>query len=183
MPEFIKAGLAIFENHKKLVQNFSSVFPLSLYRIQPAVYGKPDNSIYHKPKFICPVQGRITSHFGMRTDPIFEGTANHNGIDIAGRLWSPVKCTSAGTVLFAGNKPRWGNVVIVDHNESGYQTVYGHMQKIMTEKDQQVAPGQIIGFLGNTGKSTGPHLHYEIRFLGKPLDPLPLLLPEDAVVD
>jgi murein DD-endopeptidase MepM/ murein hydrolase activator NlpD len=133
--------------------------------------------------FICPCNGRITSHFGKRTDPVFEGTAIHYGIDIAGPLGSSIHCVLDGTVIFAGEKSRWGNVVIVDHNHDGYKTIYAHLHKIIVKEGEILLTGQTIGYRGNTGKSTGPHLHYEVRQYGKALNPLPYLLPQDAIVD
>jgi hypothetical protein len=133
--------------------------------------------------FICPCNGRITSHFGKRTDPVYEGTAIHYGIDIAGPMGSSIHCVLDGTVLFAGEKARWGNVIIIDHNYAGYKTIYAHLHKITVKEGDMLLTGQIIGYRGNTGKSTGPHLHYEVRQFGKAINPLPYLLPQDAIVD
>lgn len=132
--------------------------------------------------FDCPVEGRITSHFGKRTDPVYEGTAVHNGIDIASSIGTPIYATAEGIVKFRGNKGRFGNVVILDHIK-GYQTIYAHLLKICISNGDKVLRGQKIGYLGNTGKSTGPHLHYEVRYFGKPLNPLPFLLPYDSIAD
>ncbi len=181
-----KAGLALVDCNKLLTGSFSSLFKLSSLKLQPAVLDRPvfrEDQMQGRISFICPVEGRITSYFGNRTDPVYEGAAHHNGIDIAGRLWSPVYCSFPGRVIFAGNRSRWGNVVIVDHEESGYQTIYAHLQKICTKKGRTLSEGQVIGYLGNTGKSTGPHLHYEVRQMAKPIDPLFVLIPSDTVVD
>lgn len=132
--------------------------------------------------FGCPTEGRITSLFGKRTDPVFEGTAIHYGIDIAFCSETPILASADGRVKFVGNKSHWGNVIIIDHAK-GYQTIYAHLLKFNTSSEDTVSRGQIIGFLGNTGKSTGPHLHYEIRYFGKPLNPLPFLLPTDIIAD
>lgn len=132
--------------------------------------------------FSCPSEGRITSHFGKRTDPVFEGTAIHYGIDIATRVGTPILAAAAGKVKFTGNKNHWGNVIIVDHIK-GYQTIYAHLHKCIISSGDTVSKGQILGYSGNTGKSTGPHLHYEIRYFGKPLNPLPFLLPGDQIAD
>ncbi len=132
--------------------------------------------------FGCPTEGRITSHFGKRTDPVFEGTAIHHGIDIASGIGTPVLAAADGRVKFLGNKTHWGNVIIVDHPK-GYQTIYAHLHKFGISNGDTVSRGQMIGYLGNTGKSTGPHLHYEIRYFGKPLNPLPFLLPADIIAD
>ncbi|NLD99892.1 MAG: M23 family metallopeptidase, partial [Fibrobacter sp.] len=133
--------------------------------------------------FVCPVLGRISSHFGLRADPVYEGTAIHKGIDIATNIGSKVSSAADGTVLYAGNKNRWGNVIIIDHKETGYQTIYAHLSSIVIDKGKTVKAGQTIGYVGNTGKTTGPHLHYEIRYNGKALDPLPFLVPADILAD
>lgn len=135
------------------------------------------------PAFICPAMGRFSSFFGIRTDPVYEGSAWHNGIDIAGPLLSPIHCSADGIVIFAGNKPRWGNVVIVDHFGNGFQSIYAHLYGFGVKNGDTVSSGYRIGLLGNTGKSTGPHLHFEIRYLGKPVDPLPFLIPDEVVID
>ncbi len=132
--------------------------------------------------FGCPSEGRITSHYGKRTDPVFEGTAIHCGIDIASRIGTPINAAADGRVKYVGNKTHWGNVIIIEHAK-GYQTIYAHMHKFGVCSGDTVSRGQLIGYLGNTGKSTGPHLHYEIRYFGKPLNPLPFLLPADIIAD
>ncbi|NLG18887.1 MAG: M23 family metallopeptidase [Fibrobacter sp.] len=181
-----KAGLRSVDYNNLLTGSFSSFFNLSSLKLQPEILDRPvfrEDQMQGRISFLCPVEGQITSYFGNRTDPVFEGAAHHNGIDIAGRLWSPVYCSFAGRVIFAGNRSRWGNVVIVDHGENGYQTIYAHLQKISTKKGHTLSAGQVIGYLGNTGKSTGPHLHYEVRQMAKPMDPLLVLIPSDTVVD
>lgn len=132
--------------------------------------------------FGCPSEGRITSHFGKRTDPVYEGTAFHKGIDIGTPVSTPVLATAQGVVIFAGNRSRWGNVIIVNHDKN-YQSIYAHLHKFNATKGDTISRGQIIGFSGNTGKSTGPHLHYEIRHHGEPVDPLPFLVPDEQVAD
>ncbi|MFP4681841.1 MAG: M23 family metallopeptidase [Chitinispirillaceae bacterium] len=130
-----------------------------------------------------PCKGIITSHFGTRTDPVFEGTAFHRGIDIADEIGSPVWSTADGRVVFAGTKRYFGNVVMVDHEASGYATVYAHLRNFEVRKGESVTRGRRIGTLGSTGKSTGPHLHYEIRFHGQAVNPLEFMMPHDMVVD
>lgn len=132
--------------------------------------------------FGCPSEGRITSHFGKRTDPVFEGTAIHYGIDIASRIGTPIMAAADGRIKYVGNKTHWGNVIIIDHTK-GYQTIYAHLHKFGVCTGDTVSRGQMIGYLGNTGKSTGPHLHYEIRYFSKPLNPLSFLLPIDIIAD
>jgi len=132
--------------------------------------------------FGCPSEGRITSHFGKRTDPVFEGTAIHLGIDIASHIGTPIMAAADGRIKYVGTKTHWGNVIIIDHGK-GYQTIYAHLNKFGVCSGDTVSRGQMIGYLGNSGKSTGPHLHYEIRYFGKPLNPLSFLLPVDIIAD
>ncbi|MDO5575954.1 MAG: M23 family metallopeptidase [Fibrobacter sp.] len=139
----------------------------------------PENS----PVFTFPAMGQFSSFFGSRTDPINEDSAFHRGIDIADTLQSPVHCSADGVVAFAGNTPRFGNVVIVDHFRCGFQTIYAHLFEHCVKTGDTVCSGLKIGLLGSTGKSTGPHLHFEIRYEGTPLDPLQFLIPENAIID
>lgn len=118
---------------------------------------------------IWPIQGKITSPFGPRSKKI------HNGIDIASPFFQEVKAAMDGEVIFAKYSSKgYGNVVILCHN-LGYMTIYGHLSVIIAREGETVRQGQAIGGVGNTGKSTGPHLHFEIRHDGRPVDPLPLL--------
>lgn len=133
--------------------------------------------------FLCPSLGTITSFFGIRTDPVYEGTEKHCGIDIAGPLWSPVIGTADGIVSFAGWGNRYGNLVVIDHGKFGIQTIYAHMQKIVVRRGDHIIAGQKIGYIGSTGKSTGPHLHYEVRKNGIPVNPIPYLLSNNEVSD
>lgn len=151
------------------------------HNLQPSIPVK-HNSTSDLLVFGCPTEGRITSHFGKRTDPVFEGTAIHYGIDIASHIGTPIMAAADGRIKYVGNKTHWGNVIIIDHAK-GYQTIYAHLHKFGVCSGDTVSRGQKIGYLGNTGKSTGPHLHYEIRYFGKPLNPLPFLLPVDIVAD
>ena len=114
---------------------------------------------------------RLSSRFGRRRDPINRKWARHEGVDLSGRLRSPVMATAPGKVIFAGWKGRYGRVVTIDHG-GGIRTRYGHMRRIHVKKGQRVALGEMIGQLGNSGRSTGAHLHYEILVNGKAVDPM-----------
>ncbi|MCI5130173.1 MAG: hypothetical protein D3904_01330 [Candidatus Electrothrix sp. EH2] len=118
-----------------------------------------------------PVQGSITSGFGRRSDPFNHRPAFHAGIDLKGRTGEKIKATADGIVeksLYEKNG--FGNLVVLRHG-NGYETVFGHMSKRLVKKDEKVQRGQVIGLLGNTGRSTGPHLHYEVHYQGKAIDP------------
>ncbi|MGB4654734.1 MAG: M23 family metallopeptidase [Bacteroidales bacterium] len=106
---------------------------------------------------------RIASYFGYRTDPFYKITKFHEGIDFTGAVGTLIYATGNGKVVYAKyNSGGYGNMVKIDHG-FGYTTVYAHLHKINVRVGQQVNRGEIIGTMGNTGKSTGPHLHYEVR--------------------
>jgi murein DD-endopeptidase MepM/ murein hydrolase activator NlpD len=113
----------------------------------------------------------ISSPFGLRTDPVFGGAEGHAGLDIAMRRGSPVYVTGDGVVEEASfNMGGYGRVVTVNHG-FGYQTRYAHLGSMYVHEGQRVKRGALIGTVGTTGKSTGPHLHYEVRYRGVPLNP------------
>ncbi len=113
----------------------------------------------------------LASRFGKRRDPFTNRLAMHYGLDLAGWRKSPVYSTAPGTVVFSGRKGRYGKMVEIDHG-NGMRTRYGHLFKTHVRKGQKLGHRHKIGLLGSTGRSTGPHVHYEILFNGKQLDPL-----------
>lgn len=119
---------------------------------------------------IWPVKGPIVSPFGMRIHPIYGVWAFHSGADIDAPSGTPIKAVADGIVIYAGWLGSYGIVVFIKHG-SNITTVYAHMQYFTVELNQYVKQGDIIGYVGNTGLSTGPHLHFEIRIDGKPVDP------------
>jgi murein DD-endopeptidase MepM/ murein hydrolase activator NlpD len=124
---------------------------------------------------IWPVASRkITSKFGYRKDPFTGRPSVHSGIDIGSNSGSPVAATADGTVIFAGYDRYAGNNVIIDHS-AGIKTRYMHLSKITVKQGQQVQRGDEIGKVGTTGRSTGPHLHYEVIKDGEPVDPRPYM--------
>ncbi len=124
--------------------------------------------------FKYPVRGRLTSRMGFRIDPFTKRRAYHAGIDIANRIGTPVHASQSGKVIFSGYKGHYGKTVILSHQQ-GYSTVYGHLDKMLVKKGQVVRQGDKIGTVGNTGRSTGPHLHFEIHRYRRIIDPLKLL--------
>ncbi|NLV24249.1 MAG: M23 family metallopeptidase [Deltaproteobacteria bacterium] len=117
-----------------------------------------------------PVRGRVSSHFGVRKSPFSGRQIFHEGIDIAAPAGTPVFASAKGTVSTASYAAGYGNLIVIDHG-NGYQTAYGHNSKIFVKVGQQVKKGQKIAAVGSTGRSTGPHLHYEVRLHGKPVNP------------
>ncbi|TSD64103.1 M23 family metallopeptidase [Inquilinus sp. KBS0705] len=113
----------------------------------------------------------FTSFFGYRSNPFdFGGGEFHPGIDFKGHKGDPVKCTASGRVIFAGRSGGYGNCVRIKH-VNNIETWYGHLSKITVKEGQRVTVGDVIGKIGSTGRSTGPHLHYEIRKNGHPVNP------------
>jgi murein DD-endopeptidase MepM/ murein hydrolase activator NlpD len=124
---------------------------------------------------VAPVRGLLNPGFGSRTDPFTGSRAFHTGLDISTRWREPVLATGAGTVFRAGWSSDYGNVVEIDH-PAGYRTLYGHLDVILTRSGQSVARGDRIGLVGSTGRSTGPHLHYEVRRADHAVNPLEFIL-------
>jgi murein DD-endopeptidase MepM/ murein hydrolase activator NlpD len=128
------------------------------------------------------VNVEFTSGFGVRSDPFHAGAAMHPGIDLAGSYGTPIYATADGTVLRAGwNSGGYGNLVEVDHGR-GITTRYGHMSAILVHEGDHVTRGQQIGRMGSTGRSTGNHLHYEVRIDGRAVNPIPFMKSTDYVL-
>jgi murein DD-endopeptidase MepM/ murein hydrolase activator NlpD len=119
-----------------------------------------------------PISGSIetTSGFGVRVDPFLGKAAFHTGIDFRGDTGDPARATAAGTVTIAGRDGGYGLMVEVDHG-NGLATRYAHLSAISVSVGDRVAAGGVVGRVGSTGRSTGPHLHYETRIKGEPVDP------------
>ncbi|MBC7851464.1 MAG: peptidoglycan DD-metalloendopeptidase family protein, partial [Chitinophagaceae bacterium] len=115
---------------------------------------------------------RIASGFGYRIDPVYKTVKYHAGLDFSAPQGTPIYSTANGVVRTAGNLGNgYGNHVIINHGY-GYETLYGHMFRIKVKNGQRIKRGEIIGWVGSTGKSTGPHCHYEVHKNGRPLDPV-----------
>ena len=123
---------------------------------------------------LWPVNGTISSPFGWRVHPIFGTKKLHTGIDISVPYGTPIKAAAAGTVILAQTYGGYGNATAIDHG-GGLSTLYGHQSKIIVEVGQKVTMGQVIGYVGCTGYCTGPHLHFEVREDGTPVDPIKYL--------
>ena len=119
---------------------------------------------------IAPTRGWMTSTFGYRTSPFTGNREFHRGIDIAGRAGTPILATADGEVQFAGKRRAFGTCVILRHGY-GVETKYGHLEEVLVHEGDKVKRGQKIGLMGSTGRSTGPHVHYQVQVNGRTVDP------------
>lgn len=155
-------------NDKKLDDKISAIFKnyddLEYYKevVQYIPMGKPVWSYW------------VTSQYGSRSDPFNGKRARHKGMDLASRTGNKIKVKAKGKVTRAEFAGGYGNLVVVDHG-NGFQTKYAHMHKIYVKKGQYVEYDDTLGEVGSTGRSTGPHLHYEVLYMGKNVDPMPFL--------
>jgi murein DD-endopeptidase MepM/ murein hydrolase activator NlpD len=124
-----------------------------------------------KRTFKAPVAAPVSSGFGARVHPILGEVRMHTGLDYAAGTGVPIKAAGSGIVIWAGPRGGYGNAVIIDHR-NGLATLYAHQSRVNATVGQKVSTGQVVGFVGQTGMSTGPHLHFEVRELGAPVDPL-----------
>lgn len=153
---------------KKLDDKISAIFKnyddLDYYKevVQHIPIGKPVWSYW------------VTSQFGSRSDPFNGKRARHKGMDLASRTGNKIKVKAKGKVTRAEFAGGYGNLVVVDHG-NGFQTKYAHLHKIYVKKGQYVEYDDTLGEVGSTGRSTGPHLHYEVLYMGKNVDPMPFL--------
>jgi len=154
----------------------------SRVKVQSKSYEQIDELIKNKEKLLShtpaiqPLSNkdlnRIASGFGYRIDPVYKTVKMHAGLDFAAPQGTPIYATANGTVTIGGNKGNgYGNHVIINHGY-GYETLYGHMVKVKSNPGQKVTRGEVIGWVGSTGKSTGPHCHYEVHKNGNKIDPV-----------
>jgi murein DD-endopeptidase MepM/ murein hydrolase activator NlpD len=123
----------------------------------------------------------LTSDYGMRTHPVLGGRRNHNGVDLAQPTGTPVYATADGIVSMAEYYSSYGNYIQIEHGGE-LQTRYAHLSGYAVAEGEPVRKGQLIGFVGSTGRSTGPHLHYEVRVAGEAVDPRPYMVATDLAV-
>lgn len=157
---------------KDAVETLKEVIPdqeMSLNRLIGLMQDK--NDIMLSIPSIYPTYGYKTSNYGYRVSPVYGGSEFHTGVDIANSYYSPIYATANGVVTEAAYKSNgYGNQTIINHG-NGYETFYGHSAKLVAKKGDYVKKGQIIAYIGSTGQSTGPHVHYEVRLYGKTTNP------------
>ncbi|MFM6977016.1 MAG: peptidoglycan DD-metalloendopeptidase family protein [Sphingobacteriaceae bacterium] len=150
--------------------NNTGLSAVETYKLYDEYLGRIVNEIAFTPLGYPHYSGK-SSIYGYRNDPFHSGRADfHSGIDIRGRTGDAVKSTANGRVFLAGWYQGYGNCVRIKH-ANNFETLYGHLSKINVKVGELVEAGQIVGKVGSTGHSTGPHLHYEVRLNGKPLNP------------
>lgn len=143
---------------------------LNSYKELIATFNKKQDSLNHMPALKPVLHGVISSPFGMRRHPIYRVRRHHDGLDFSAKQGTPVYASADGVVEFARNFGGYGKTVMIDHLY-GFETRYGHLNKIVVRPGQHIKRGDKIGEVGNTGISTAPHLHWEVRCNNKPLNP------------
>ena len=123
---------------------------------------------------LWPVNGQIVSRFGQRSDPFSGEGGSHWGVDITAALGTPIHAAADGVIADAEFSGGYGRMVLLDHG-NGLTTLYGHMSRMAVVPGQEVRRGEVIGFAGSSGRSTGPHVHFEVRMAGNPVNPAPYL--------
>jgi len=165
------ATLAQVQTSRKAWEQQEAQLQADSARLQAFLSGSPSNDDgLATGSMMWPVNGPITSPFGWRTSP-FGGSEFHAGIDIGVPYGTPIHAADGGRVVWAQWMGGYGNAVVIDHG-GGLSTLYGHQSSLNVSVGQGVTRGQVIGYVGSTGMSTGPHLHFEVRLNGKPVDPL-----------
>ena len=139
-------------------------------RLAAQIAGAGSGAAQGTGRFVWPVSGPVTCGFGWRVHPIFHTREFHTGVDIAAAAGTPIHAADSGTVIIATAEGGYGNVIVIDHG-GGLSTLYAH-QSAFAVTSGRVVRGQVIGYVGTTGFSTGPHLHFEVRRNGQPVDPM-----------
>lgn len=166
----LQAERAAYERVVKELEEDSHELEVLINRMQ-AASGPRVGMLRGLRSFIWPARGVFTSGFGLRRHPLFGITRLHTGIDIAAARGTPVAAAADGRVIYTGWFGGYGKIVVLDHG-GGISTLYAHLFEILTSEGALVHRGQIIGKAGSTGYSTGPHVHFEIRVNGRPIDPM-----------
>ncbi len=177
-PEDIDPSLSLTQRHTALIREMhdqarrleaaSDRQKISFEKLLSSIENQTD--LLASTPSIRPAPGWITSGFAYRISPFTGHREFHHALDIANRKGTPIVATADGTVTFSGLKWLLGNCVIIDHGH-GMVTWYGHMSKLLCQKGKKVKRGEVIGLMGNTGRSTGPHVHYEVYLNDVPVNP------------
>lgn len=168
-----KAAQELVDSQKEL-QNKIRELMIQKRKLQESRAGAAPSYVPSGGKLSWPLRGEITSNFGTRVHPVFKTKIQHTGLDIKAASGTPVKAAAAGEVLFAGWLRGYGQIVILDHG-SDLTTVYAHLSQIRVEEGKVVKAGDVIGDVGSTGVTSGPHLHFEVRVNGEAKNPISYL--------
>ena len=168
-------GLVWMELSRQMVRDRSLGLAETVYRqlvpkLDETPAEAPEGEKPPRPSWALPVAGRLSSDFGVRTDPFSGAERVHRGIDVAAKEGTGVRAPEAGKVVFAGERGGYGQTVIVQH-ESGVQTLYAHLSRVDVREGERLQRGAVLGAVGESGRATGPHLHFEVRRNGQALDP------------
>lgn len=169
----LAANYAEFDYKFGAVKGFVNNLEVNIHKLDQYLLDK--ESFLRSTPTLLPTKGWITSYYGPRISPTSKRLRMHEGIDIGARSGTPIVSAADGRVAFAGKKPGFGYFVQIDHGY-GVESFYAHAKGLFAQKGQTVKRGDLIASIGNTGASTGPHLHYEIRVNGTPVDPLYFVL-------
>ncbi|MDT0574599.1 M23 family metallopeptidase [Croceicoccus sp. F390] len=169
----IGEGVASDGKFKTLFASWKTLDNVQKTAVVPQVAGTMQAAV-SIPSRLPVENARFSSSFGSRVHPVTGQRKNHHGLDMAAPTGTPIYATADGTVEMAKWYGGYGNYVQIGHG-GATQTRYGHMSEYSVSAGQQVKKGDLIGFVGSTGRSTGPHLHYEVRIAGEPVDPTPYL--------
>ncbi len=163
----INTQIQDFEEHKEGLEADAAA-------LEKELAARPVTGELPAGKLMRPVPGRVTSGFGYRIHPIFGTKKLHTGWDMQASYGDPIRAAADGVVVSAGPRGGYGNAVVLDHG-GGMATLYAHQSKVAVSSGQHVSQGQVIGYVGCTGYCTGPHLHFEVRINGRPVDPTPYM--------
>jgi murein DD-endopeptidase MepM/ murein hydrolase activator NlpD len=182
-PEDLNPDMELKRQHAHLIREMhqqvqelenAALYQRNSFKDLWKVVEKRGNFMAYTPT-IRPTRGWISSYFGYRKSPYTGKREFHEGLDIANSLGTKIKATADGRVAFTGERRGYGNVILIDHGH-GLETLYAHLEKILKRRGDMVKRGDIIAYMGNTGHSTGSHLHYEVRLNGMPVNPQKFIL-------
>lgn len=164
---------AVFDYQFNRIKSFVKNLEINVHELDQHLLDK--TSLLRSTPTLLPTKGWITDYYGPRKSPWSGRLKMHEGLDIGALTGTPIFAPADGIVTFAGQKSGFGKFVQIDHGY-GVETIYAHAKKVLTKKGSLVKRGQLIAKVGSTGHSTGPHVHYEIRVNGTPVDPYPYIL-------
>lgn len=165
----VKTSLSELNNNLKQLSGFLKEESQAQKKLLTELYAY-ERKLDHTPS-IWPVSSFVTSWFGNRYHPVYGSYKNHAGVDLKASYGTKIRSAAEGVVKFSGWQSGYGNTVIINHGY-GYETLYGHNSRLVVQVGQAVKKGQLICYSGNSGTSTGPHSHYEVRVGGKPVNPV-----------